>query len=177
MIRCAAALIGIKGPAGASFSEVLAESGAPRGSIYHYFPDGKGQLTEEAVRWTSAQVLGYVESGPTDTPRSVVAHFVDLWRRSVVASDGQVGCAVAGVTVNTPADDPLMQTVREAFHSWIESLALRLRTSGLEEARAQPVAALCVAAMEGALVLCRAEGGVEPLEAIAGELELLVSSR
>ena len=78
MIRCAAALIGTRGVAGASFSDVLAESGAPRGSIYHYFPDGKRQLTEEAVRWTSDQILGYLATGPLDSPRAVIEHFVDL---------------------------------------------------------------------------------------------------
>jgi TetR/AcrR family transcriptional regulator, lmrAB and yxaGH operons repressor len=175
MIRCAAALIGTKGVAGASFTDVLAESGAPRGSIYHYFPDGKRQLTEGAVRWTSEQILGYLATGPVDSPRAVLEHFVDLWRRAVIASDGATGCAVAGVAIDTGTDEPLMTTVREAFRSWIEALAGRLRSAGLEEERAASTASLTVAAMEGALILCRAERRVEPLEAVARELDRLVS--
>jgi AcrR family transcriptional regulator len=173
MIRCAATLIGTRGVAGASFSDVLTASGAPRGSIYHYFPDGKRQLTEEAVRWTSDQILGYVATGPVDTPRAVLEHFVDLWRRAVVASDGATGCAVAGVAIDTGTDEPLMTVVREAFRSWIDALAARLRAAGLDEERASSVASLSIAAMEGALILCRSERDVAPLEAVARELDRL----
>ena len=41
MVRSAAALFGSRGLSGTSFSDVLADSGAPRGSIYHHFPRGK----------------------------------------------------------------------------------------------------------------------------------------
>ena len=67
-----------------------------------------------------------------------------------------------------------MATVREALHSWIDTLAARLRASGLEEHRAFSVASMSVAAMEGALILCRAEQRVAPLEAVASELSRLV---
>jgi AcrR family transcriptional regulator len=175
MIRCAATLIGTRGVAGASFSDVLAESGAPRGSIYHYFPDGKRQLTEEAVRWTSDQILGYIALGPVDTPRAVLEHFVDLWRRAVVASNGATGCAVAGVAIDTGTDEPLMTIVRDVFRSWIDALAARLRAAGLDHERASSVASLSIAAMEGALILCRSERDVAPLEAVARELNRLVT--
>jgi TetR/AcrR family transcriptional repressor of lmrAB and yxaGH operons len=174
MVRCAATLIGTRGVAGASFTDVLAESGAPRGSIYHYFPDGKRQLTEEAVRWTSEQILRYLATGPVDSPQAVLGHFVDLWRRAVVASGGAIGCAVAGVAIDTGTDEPLMTTVRDAFRSWIDALAQHLRTAGLDEARSLSVASLSVAAMEGALILCRAERNVAPLEEIAKELDRLL---
>jgi TetR/AcrR family transcriptional regulator, lmrAB and yxaGH operons repressor len=175
MIRCAATLIGTRGVAGASFTDVIAESGASRGSIYHYFPDGKRQLTEEAVRWTSEQILGYLAAGPFDSPQAVLEHFVDLWRRAVIASDGATGCAVAGVAIDTGTDEPLMTTVREAFRSWVDALAERLRRAGLGEERASSVASLTIAAMEGALILCRAERNVAPLEAVATELARLVA--
>ena len=44
MVRSAAALFGSRGLSATSFSDVLADSGAPRGSIYHHFPGGKKQL-------------------------------------------------------------------------------------------------------------------------------------
>ena len=175
MIRCAATLIGTSGVAGASFSDVLEVSGAPRGSIYHYFPDGKRQLTEEAVRWTSVQILGYLATGPVDSPRAVLQHFVDLWRRAVIASDGATGCAVAGVAIDTDADEPMMTTVRDVFRSWIDALAVRLRVAGLDDDRATSVASLVIAAMEGSLILCRAERNVAPLEAAAREIDRLVT--
>jgi len=38
MVRGAAGLLATKGVEGTSFAEVLAVTGAPRGSIYHHFP-------------------------------------------------------------------------------------------------------------------------------------------
>jgi AcrR family transcriptional regulator len=60
MISSAAALIGARGLSGTSFSDVLADSGAPRGSIYHHFPGGKKQLAGDVIAWTSEQILGYL---------------------------------------------------------------------------------------------------------------------
>ena len=40
MIRSAAVLFRRKGVDGTAFSDVIAHSGAPRGSIYHHFPGG-----------------------------------------------------------------------------------------------------------------------------------------
>src|SRR5438477_181964 len=49
MVRSAASLIRTRGVNATSFSEVLADSGAPRGSIYHHFPAGKKQLAEATL--------------------------------------------------------------------------------------------------------------------------------
>ena len=44
MIVGAARLLAERGLQETSFSEVLQRTGAPRGSIYHHFPEGKDQL-------------------------------------------------------------------------------------------------------------------------------------
>src|ERR1700761_553106 len=101
MVRTAAALFGSRGLPATSFSDVLAASGAPRGSIYHHFPGGKKQLAQDAIAWTSEQVLGHLRACPADTPAGVLAWFVDLWRQSALASGGSSGCPVAGVALDT----------------------------------------------------------------------------
>ena len=60
--------------------------------------------------------------------------------------------------------------LRSIFRRWIEVLADQLATAGLAPEQAARVATTAVAAMEGALILCRTEGSAEPLEAIAGAL-------
>jgi TetR/AcrR family transcriptional regulator, lmrAB and yxaGH operons repressor len=49
MVSSAVILLAERGFHGASLAKVLAGSGAPRGSIYHHFPDGKDQLVAAAV--------------------------------------------------------------------------------------------------------------------------------
>ena len=176
MVRSAAALISSRGVSGTSFADVVSDSGAPRGSIYHHFPDGKRQLAEDAIRWTSDRVIAYLRSGPTESASDVLERFIDLWRRVVKASGGSAGCVVAGVAIDTVDDAAVLDLVRATFHSWVDVLAEQLTAAGLPAGRATPIAQTTLAGMEGALILCRAEGGTGPLDVVAEELHRLLSN-
>jgi AcrR family transcriptional regulator len=175
MVRGAASLIRTRGVNATSFSDVLAESGAPRGSIYHHFPNGKEQLAGDAIRWTSERVLAHQRACRASTPAGVLDCFIDMWRQVVVASGGTAGCVVAGVAIDTPAADRvLIDVVRATFRSWVDLLGEQLVAVGVPARRASRVAVATVAGMEGALILCRAEGNSAPLETVAAELKRLL---
>jgi TetR/AcrR family transcriptional regulator, lmrAB and yxaGH operons repressor len=172
MVRSAASLIGSRGVSATSFSDVLADSGAPRGSIYHHFPDGKHQLAEDAVRWTSGRVLAHQSGADLSSPTAILERFIDMWRQVVLGSHGRSGCVVAGVAIDSEADDgdSLIEVARETFRAWAGLLAEQLEAAGIAPARARTIGLTTLAGMEGALILCRAEGSVEPLDAVAEEL-------
>jgi len=175
MVRSAASLIQRRGVTATSFSEVLADSGAPRGSIYHHFPQGKEQLAEDAIRWTSERVLAHQRACRATTASGVLSCFIDMWRQVVVASKGAAGCVVAGVAIDTVAEAPgLIDVVRATFRSWSALLTEQLMAVGVPARRASAIAVSTVASMEGALILCRAEGTSEPLETVAAELMRLL---
>jgi TetR/AcrR family transcriptional repressor of lmrAB and yxaGH operons len=176
MVSSAAALIAAHGMSATSFSEVLADSGAPRGSIYHHFPDGKQQLVTAAIRLTAEQVSAYLRTHAADTPDGVLRTFAGLWRHVVNTSNGSPGCAVAGVAVDiVPTDTDLIEAVRAAFGSWTDLVAEQLRQVGVPHSRAEPVAVMALAAMEGGLILCRAAGNADPLDAIEAQLLRLLA--
>ena len=81
MVDSAVVLLAKRGFQGASFSEVLAHSKAPRGSIYHHFPDGKEQLIAAAV----LSVKASDPCVPSDTPAvpSLLTNCVGLRTRSM----------------------------------------------------------------------------------------------
>jgi AcrR family transcriptional regulator len=175
MVRSAASLIRSRGVSATSLTDVLADSGAPRGSIYHHFPDGKAQLAEDAIRWTSERLLAHLRAGTPSGPSEVLERFIDVWRRTVVASAGTAGCVVAGVAIDTvPEETHVMEVVRATFRSWAAMLAEQLEAAGVPSQRAKPIAMATLAGMEGALILCRAEGNVKPLDAVAEELMRLL---
>ena len=177
MVRSAASLIRSRGVSATSLSDVLADSGAPRGSIYHHFPKGKEQLAEDAIRWTSERLLAHLRSGVLSSPLAVLERFIDVWRRTVVTSAGTAGCVVAGVAIDTgPDEKALMDVVRATFRSWAALLTEELEAVGIPPQRAKPIALATLAGMEGALILCRAEGNVKPLDAVAAELMRLLPS-
>jgi TetR/AcrR family transcriptional repressor of lmrAB and yxaGH operons len=176
MVRSAASLIGSQGVTATSFSEVLADSGAPRGSIYHHFPEGKNQLARDAIRWTSDRVLAYQSAVTPTSATEVLERFIGMWRQVVVTSGGRSGCVVAGVAVDTTRetnsgdDEGLITVVRDTFRSWIALLASQLEAVGIAADQANAIAQATLAGMEGALILCRAEGDVQPLETVAAQL-------
>jgi hypothetical protein len=98
-----------------------------------------------------------------------------MWRQVVLASGGAAGCVVAGVAIDTVADDrPVIDLVRATFRSWVDLLSEQLVAVGVPVRRASRVAVAVVAGMEGALILCRAEGDSAPLETVAAELKRLL---
>ena len=175
MVQAAAALLSEKGLDGASFSEVIERSGAPRGSIYHHFPAGKDALTAEAVQLVGDQVLGLLRASDAKTPAQVVGRFVAAWRQVLSRSDCQAGCAIAAVANESLSHPGLASIAAGVFSAWEKELLARLVASGLPKPKAAAAAPLILAAVEGALVLCRARQELGPIDAVGKALEAYVS--
>jgi AcrR family transcriptional regulator len=173
MIRAAIELLCERGYAGTSFGDVLDRSGAPRGSIYHHFPGGKQQLVTEAVqRYTAGVLRALNTAAESGGAVDLVRVFLDVVRSGLRASDFRRGCAIAAVTLDaTPADAALLALTAESFRAWRTRIAAAFRRDGATEARARRLATLVVAAVEGALMLARAEHDVGPITDVGRELE------
>jgi TetR/AcrR family transcriptional repressor of lmrAB and yxaGH operons len=177
MVASAASLIGARGVEATSFSEVLSDSRAPRGSIYHHFPGGKRQLVGEALRRTTEQVLAYQKGCRATTAFGVLEHFVGLFREALTAARCTAGCPVAGVVLDSYAEEgTLREIVRRSFRSWVSLLTRQLVALRVPRRRARALALTTLAAVEGGLILCRAEGSVEPLDVVVRQLRVLASS-
>jgi TetR/AcrR family transcriptional regulator, lmrAB and yxaGH operons repressor len=168
MIERTAVLLAKKGLQGASFSEILEASGAPRGSLYHYFPDGKDELVLAALEHAGNQALGVLDRLSGKPAREVAEAFLSLWRSVLARSDFSAGCAVVAVTVAAESE-ALRARAAEILKSWRERLAALFAEGGIPKKRARALAASLVAACEGAVVLARAERSFEPFDLVAAE--------
>ncbi|GGS68518.1 TetR family transcriptional regulator [Planobispora rosea] len=175
MIRSAVKLIRRRGVAAVSFADVLADSGAPRGSVYHHFPGGKSQLVEEATR----SAADHLSTGVTrildasDTPGALRA-LADLWRRGLEAGDYAVGCPIVAAALGT--ERSARDVAGETFATWCGLISDKLVADGADRQRARSVAVLVVGALEGALVLAQAQRASAPLDAVVDELGALCRS-
>ena len=173
MVRGAAQLLRQRGYTGTGFREVIELTGAPRGSIYHHFPGGKAQLAEEAVAYAGEAARQVIDDAlVAGDPVRALRAFVELWRADFERSEGAAGCPIVAVAVETHDDAPeLLEAAAGAFAAWQDAFAASLRRAGVGRARSARLAALVVAAVEGAIVLSRAEGDPSPLLDVAAELE------
>ena len=172
MIRSAALLVRERGIEATSFSDVIEASGAPRGSIYHHFPDGKSQLIAEATAWSGAAIaggLGHALAG--GDPVAAMHSFISVWRGVLTDTDFDAGCPVVAASVESAANPGARQAAAEAFDAWNEALAEALERAGADPGRAVSLATLIVSAVEGAIVQCRALRSLEPLDRIESELD------
>ncbi|MEY9876701.1 TetR/AcrR family transcriptional repressor of lmrAB and yxaGH operons [Streptacidiphilus sp. MAP12-33] len=180
MIEATVEALRRRGVAGMSFTEVLRESGAARGAIYHHFPGGKGQLVAEAAARNGRDVRENLAALPADDPVAVVESFLALIRPVVECAATGSGCAVAAVTVASgePAETTsLREVAATAFASWSDILTARLAASGLSGEDASGLATTLLALLEGAQVLCRAAGTADPFDTMTRTALDLARSR
>ena len=175
MIEGAARLLAERGLQETSFSEVLELTGAPRGSIYHHFPEGKDQLVGDAVDFAGARAMALLEAKAGASAVEITEYFVYLWRQVLVRSNYSAGCSVLAVTVATDSTG-LLSRAAGVFRAWREQLSRLLVTGGLAPAEATRFAALLIASTEGAVVMGRAEQSLEPFELVAEQLAAQVAA-
>jgi AcrR family transcriptional regulator len=177
MIESAALLFSERGVQGTSFTDVLAHSGAPRGSIYHHFSGGKTQLVEEATRWAGEfTIAGAVAAVERSDPVAAVGSFRRHWSKVLRASDFGAGCPIATAALEGSHEPTARDIAGEVFADWQKVIADALLRRGVAAARAYSIATLLLASLEGAIILCRAQRSLRPLERISDELELLMAS-
>ncbi|WP_329309602.1 TetR/AcrR family transcriptional regulator [Streptomyces sp. NBC_01262] len=177
IVAGAADMISRRGLNATSIRELAKHAKAPLGSTYHYFPEGKGQLATEAVQYAGEAVARILRKELDAGPLAGLRAFLALWRGIVVESGFRAGCPVLAVSVEEPPADevpPALQAAAEAFGGWERLLADALREHGAGPERAEGLAALVVASVEGATAMCRAKRSARPLDLVAQQLEALI---
>jgi len=175
MIDASVALLATKGVEGASFADVLAAAGAPRGSVYHHFPGGKTELLHAALERASERGLAIMEASRGQAPVAVAGHFLDLWRTLLDRSSLSAGCAVLAVTVAAD-DDKLLDHAGGVFRTWTDRLNDLLVAGEMAPAAADELAVMLVAASEGAVAMSRAQRSREPFDRVSETLLRLAKS-
>ncbi|EUA43106.1 bacterial regulatory s, tetR family protein [Mycobacterium xenopi 3993] len=62
MLVTAAEVLRERGAAGVTIDEVLTRSGAPRGSVYYHFPNGRNQILTEALRYSGEAITAAIDT-------------------------------------------------------------------------------------------------------------------
>jgi TetR/AcrR family transcriptional repressor of lmrAB and yxaGH operons len=169
MIEGAIQLLATKGLQATSFSEVLALTGAPRGSIYHHFPNGKNQLIAAALDLAGHRTLERMEALRGQPALAITEAFLELWRKLLVYSKFEAGCSVLAVTIAADTDE-LREKAASIFESWQQKLTELYVAAAVDAELASDFAYELISASEGAVVMARAQKSLTPFEAVARRL-------
>lgn len=178
MLISAAEVLRERGAAGVTIDEVLARSGAPRGSVYHHFPEGRNQILAEALAYAGEEITGVIDEAAANGGMFLVRKFVVFWEELLVESDFAAGCPVVAAAIGSTDEEPQLTTVAGSiFQHWRDALTRAFVADGFEESEAASLAITSIASLEGAVVLCRSTRSVGPLKDVAAQLEFLIKSR
>jgi AcrR family transcriptional regulator len=181
MVRSAAQLIRRKGVSGTGMREIVIEADAPRGSLQHYFPGGKEELVSDALLWmgdVAARRIGRSLSElKSRTPSALLASIVENWQRDLTREKFSAGCPLVAAAADTAGTSTeLRQVLRRAFDGWLQPLSDSLVELGVPLERADNLAVVIIAALEGAIILARVRRDLTPFDALVRELGPLLDA-
>jgi TetR/AcrR family transcriptional regulator, lmrAB and yxaGH operons repressor len=178
MIHAAAELFRQRGYHATTFSDVVRESGAPRGSTYFHFPGGKQELAREAIARAGDEVEEVVDEAArhADDPGSLVRAMAQIIGSRLERSGYQSGCAIATMVLElAPHDEQFSADFNSVFARWRAALVTRFEPLGIAPDRAAVLADLTISSFEGAALLSRAARSIEPfnttIEAVVSAID------
>lgn len=152
IVHATASLLASRGYFGAGLSDIIARAEAPKGSLYHYFPEGKPQIASAAIGFVADEVASFLDRAGTQAPhaRNVLRQFTATLRGWLEHSRFEEACPVLSTSLSIDAElAPVHAECRRALRAWHASIERALRADGLAEKLAASRAWLILAALEG----------------------------
>ncbi len=178
MIGSMQRMLQTKGYAASGLIELVADSHTPKGSIYHHFPGGKEELAAAAIRASGAEAAAATASAlaSTRSPAAGVRLILDWLSNQLTTSNYRYGCPIATTTLEIASQsDVVQEACAEAYTAWHKAIADRLIADGRKRRPAEDAATLVLAAIEGALILSRAQRSVRPMKVLSNNVATLLN--
>jgi TetR/AcrR family transcriptional repressor of lmrAB and yxaGH operons len=179
-LAAAARLFTRRGYHGTALKDIIAAAGAPRGSLYFHFPNGKEEIGAAAVTLATKAVLDFIAHAVATSPN--MPTFLTRLARGMAAnleqSGYQEGCPIATTALETGAQsDVLGKAARHAFATWEQEIERGLVRFGMKAGEARRAATAILSQLEGALLLARTYRSLEPMRRAEKALLLLAGAK
>lgn len=140
---------------GASLALIGKATGLGKGSLYHFFPNGKEEMVRavlsEIEQWFEHSI--YVPLRDGTNPNAAIAAMLD--ETAKYFKSGRRVCLVGALAVSNTRD-LFAQAIRGYFVSWVDALQSALVRRGHDSEQACALSEDAVLAIQGAIVLSRA---------------------
>lgn len=179
IVDAAIALFRRQGFAQTGLNEIVERSGAPKGSLYHYFPEGKASIAAASVEEAGERVARTVQEVARTAPdtAALLRGHAALLAKWMEKSGFQDGCPITTVLLElAPRDGAVTAAGRRAYELRVATVAAKLEADGFPADRAARLAVLCTSALQGALIQSRVERDGAPILTTADELARLLEA-
>ena len=141
---------------GASMSAITARTRLSKGSLYHFFPNGKEQMATEILAHVHAWFVAHVfEPLEREEPEAAIR---SMWKSvDDYFHSGRRVCLIGAFALDETRDR-FARPIRGYFKRWMKALEEALVRGGVEPVPAKRLAEETVVGIQGALTLSRALG-------------------
>jgi len=156
LIQTAIRLFRQQGYTGTGIAEVLKYSGAPKGSLYHYFPGGKTEIGQTALEVAGQQVSTTLQKLQYRTPNgpTFLQAYIKEIKHWLVASGYKDGCPLATTLLETLPGSAQFQSIGVAvINNWITLIGDAYERDGIDKTTARTHGLFVFSAIQGALIV------------------------
>lgn len=141
---------------GASLSEITQQTGLGKGSLYHFFPNGKQEMADtvldEVSIWFETNIFMPLRTNQ-NASNSIKKMFTEVDK---FFYSGERICLMGAFALDNTRS-LFSKKLNTYFTSWINALASAIKKSGCSTKRANQLSEEIVAGIQGSLVLARAQ--------------------
>lgn len=169
-IQTAEDLFRVQGYAATGLTQIIEESGSPKGSFYFHFPAGKRELAMEVIAaYRARTTAGFraLADRAADDPDKLVRALAKAVASEMSASGWTAGCVAQSLAQElAPSDTEIADALATLFDDWVTIIASAIHAGGATAGIARQRAMALVAGLEGARTLARAQRSTTPFDAV-----------
>lgn len=182
ILETATRLFYFQGFHGTGLNQIIKESGAPKGSLYHYFPEGKEQLAEAAIELSKRRIGAVIQHYMTEhemVADALNAHIMAMAELFVV-EDGVEQHSYTMMPFGLLAAESAFMSERlrkacgDTYKYWESIYYTKLISNGFSDEAAVTISKTVSALIEGAVTLSLSQRSNEPLVTISKVIPALL---
>ena len=177
-IETASRLFEIKGYNATGLNEILAESGAPKGSLYYHFPKGKEQLALEAINLAGEKIKDNIKNTLDNIENPVEAIRCNIENIATIIDNEQKtrDISISLIALETYLTSEILRKACEEIFTSLENIyAEKLIKSGMNKDKAYELGGAIAAMIEGGITLSLTKKNGNSLRLIAKQIPNLIN--
>lgn len=178
ILQTAARLFQRQGYHATGLNQIVQESGAPKGSLYYYFPGGKEALAVEAILWTketlSEKIRRFLEKEPD--PVKAIQSMIRFAAQTLGDIESIIPCTISLLSLEMSlSSEPIRAACNAAMEEWSGIYAEKLQAVYGEET-ARRLGTLLQILIDGAFIRSLTKKDVQPLLQVAEEVPFWIGT-
>lgn len=184
ILLTATRLFCLRGYHATGLNQILKESGAPKGSLYYHFPEGKEQLAVEAItisrNLVADKLSRNLNSGnPVEAIQHHLQMLADIFSTEERLHDEWFALVPFGLMAAESAfeNETMREACEETFLCWGDIYIQKLLEHGYSEEKAKNLSTSLIAIIEGGVILALTQKSGQPLLQIKSMIPYLLQCK